>query len=164
MTHLLISVNRILVVLSLNLEVALWVVADWANLWSLLAYYDMTAVRALPDAVAVAREDELVLHVLQELAITLLVVLLNLSHHFKLDCNLLEAFLASFLSHAWIHIGPLVVLTISSSLQVLLCILDSTALQILEPQLGVLLLVGSCLFKDISYLNITVLLSLTCEP
>ena len=48
-----ISCNRILVVLSLNLEVALWVVADWANLWSLLAYYDMTAVRALPDAVAV---------------------------------------------------------------------------------------------------------------
>ena len=45
--------HRILVVLSLNLEVALWVVADWANLWSLLAYYDMTAVRALPDAVAV---------------------------------------------------------------------------------------------------------------
>ena len=161
MTHLLISVNRILVVLSLNLEVALWVVADWANLWSLLAYYDMTAVRALPDAVAVAREDELVLHVLQELAITLLVVLLNLSHHFKLDCNLLEAFLASFLSHAWIHIGPLVVLTIGSSLQVLLCILDSTALQVLEPQLSVLLLVGSSLLKDVSYLNITVLLSLT---
>jgi hypothetical protein len=64
--------------LSLNLEVALWVVADWANLWSLLAYYDMTAVRALPDAVAITREDELVLHVLQEFAITLLVVLLNL--------------------------------------------------------------------------------------
>ena len=67
MTHLLISVNRTLVVLSLNLEVALWVVADWANLWSLLAYYDMTAVGALPDAVAVAREDELVLHVFQGL-------------------------------------------------------------------------------------------------
>ena len=138
-------------------------VADWANLWSLLAYYDMTAVRALPNAVAVAREDELVLHVLQELAITLLVVLLDFCHHFKLDCNLLETFFMSLLCHAWIHIGPLVVLTISSSLQVLLCILDSTALQVLEPQLSVLLLVGSCLFKDISYLNITVLLSLTCK-
>ena len=55
-------------------------VADRTNLWSLLAYYDMTAVRALPDAVAVTREDELVLHVLQELAITLLVVLLDFSH------------------------------------------------------------------------------------
>ena len=54
-------------------------VADWANLRSLLAYYDMSAFRALPDAVAVTREDELVLYVLQELAITLLVVLLDFS-------------------------------------------------------------------------------------
>ena len=128
-----ISCNRILVVLSLNLEVALWVVADWANLWSLLTYYDMTAVRALPDAIAVSREYELVLYVLQELAITLLVVLLDFSHHLKLSSNLLEAFLVSFLCHAWIHIGPLVVLTISCSFEILLSILDSTALQVLEP-------------------------------
>ncbi|MDJ1645473.1 hypothetical protein P5W92_34480, partial [Streptomyces sp. J15] len=64
-------------------------VADWANLWSLLTYYDMTAVRALPDAIAVSREYELVLYVLQELAITLLVVLLDFSHHLKLSSNLL---------------------------------------------------------------------------
>ena len=133
-------------------------VADWANLWSLLAYYDMTAVRALPDAVAVTREDELVLHVLQEFAITLLVVLLDFSHHLKLGSNLLEAFLVSFLCHAWIHFSPLIVLTISCSFEILLSILDSTALQVLEPQLSVLLLVGCCLLKDVSYLNITVLL------
>lgn len=152
-----------LVILCFNLEVALWVVADWANLRSLLAYYDMSAVRALPDAVAVTREDELVLYVLQELAITLLMMLLDFSNHLKLSCNLLETFFASLLCHAWIHIGPLIVLTIGSSFQVLLCILDSTALQILEPQLSVLLLVSSCLLKDISYLYKTVLLCLACK-
>ena len=70
-------------------------VANWANLRSLLANYDMAAVRALPDAIAITREDELVLYILQEFAITLLMMLLDLSNHLKLGCNFLETFLAS---------------------------------------------------------------------
>ena len=152
-----------LVILSLNLEVALWVVANWANLWSLLAYYDVTAVRALPDAIAITRENYLVLNVLQELAITLLVVLLNLSYHLELSGNLVEALLTSLFSHAFVHLCPLAMLTLGSSQKVLFCTLDGTALQVLEPQLSVLLLVGSSLLEDVSYLNITILLSLACE-
>ena len=122
-----------LIVPCFNLEVALRVVANWANLRSLLANYDMAAVSALPDAIAITREDQLVLYVLQELAITLLMMLLNLSNHLKLGCNLLETFLASLFCHAWIHFSPLIVLTSGCSFQILLSILDSTALQLLEP-------------------------------
>ena len=42
-----------LIILSLYLEVSLWVIADGALLWCLLANHDMTTVRALPDDVAV---------------------------------------------------------------------------------------------------------------
>ena len=38
--------SYLLIVLCLDLEVSLWVSTYWANLWSLLAYYDVTAVRA----------------------------------------------------------------------------------------------------------------------
>ena len=44
----------LLVVLSLNLEVSLRMNTYWAYLRSLLAYVDVTAVRALPDHIAVA--------------------------------------------------------------------------------------------------------------
>jgi hypothetical protein len=43
-----------LIIASFYLEVALWMVANRANLRSLLANYDVAAVGALPDAVAVA--------------------------------------------------------------------------------------------------------------
>ena len=42
-----------LVILCLNLEVALWVVADWAYCRSLLAHADVATVCTLPDAIAV---------------------------------------------------------------------------------------------------------------
>ena len=43
---LLFGVSRlgILIVLCLDLEVCLWVCADWAEFWSLLAYHNVAAV------------------------------------------------------------------------------------------------------------------------
>ena len=52
-------------------------VANGANLRSLLANNDMATVAALPDAVAVTREDNALLDVLEQLAIALLVVTLD---------------------------------------------------------------------------------------
>ena len=54
-----------LIIASFYLEVALWMVANRANLRSLLANYDVAAVGALPDAVGVALVHHLVLYVLQ---------------------------------------------------------------------------------------------------
>ena len=46
--------GRELIVFWLDLEVSLWVSANRADFWSLLAYADVAAVGALPDAVAFA--------------------------------------------------------------------------------------------------------------
>ena len=120
----------------------------------------MTAVAALPDAIAVAREHYAVLDILQELAIALLVVLLDCTYATHSGSNLCEAFLVSLLSHAIVHVGPLEVLASSSVLQVLYGILDSTTLQILEPHLCVLLLVLRCLLEESCNLLIALLASL----
>lgn len=66
--------------------------ANRAKLRSLLAYNDVTAVAALPDAIAVAREHYAVLNVLQEFAVTLLVVLLDSTDATHSGSNLCEAF------------------------------------------------------------------------
>lgn len=47
------------------LEVALWMIAYWANLRSRLAYYDVATVAALPDGVALAREYDAIFDVLE---------------------------------------------------------------------------------------------------
>ena len=48
---------------------------------------EFTNLITIADAVAVAREDELVLHVLQELAITLLVMLLDFCQIGRASCR-----------------------------------------------------------------------------
>ena len=110
-----------LVVLGLELEESLRVVANRANLGCLRTNDDVSAVAALPDAVAVAREDEAFLDVLQQLAIALFVFTFNLGDTAEFLGNLSESFLVGLASHTVVHIGPLEVLTIGSSLQVLGC-------------------------------------------
>ena len=74
---------------------------------------------------------------------------------------MVEALLLGLLGHGGIHVGPLVVLALSSGLQVLSSGADAT--QQLEPDLGVLLLIGSGLLKDLGDLHIAVLLGLGGE-
>ena len=105
------------------------------------------AVRALPDAVAVTREDELVLYVFR-LAITLPHDASRFGQQPSQSLAAIssEPLFTSFLCHAWIHIGPSL-LTIGSSFGFFSVSLDSTALQILEPQLSVLPSRYSCSSK-----------------
>ena len=72
-------------------------VADGALLGSLLADDDMATVGALPDDVAIFREDALAPDVVEQLAIALLVLLLNLGHTLELLGNLVEALFAVML-------------------------------------------------------------------
>ena len=55
-------------------------IAYWAYLRSLLAYYDMATVAALPDGVALAREYDAIFDVLEQLEVALLVMTLNLCY------------------------------------------------------------------------------------
>ena len=43
-----------LIVLRIKLEIALCMVANRAYNWSILTYYDVTAVTALPDSITIA--------------------------------------------------------------------------------------------------------------
>lgn len=74
-THPLLSYCFCLLIVScFNLEVSLSVVANWADARSLFSDYNVSAVRALPDAVSVLREYHLVLNVFQKLAVALFVM------------------------------------------------------------------------------------------
>ena len=106
------------VVFSLDGEVALGMIAHGADFGGLLADHDVAAVAALPDHVAVAGEDHTGLHIAQQLAVSLLVSLLDPADHAELGGDLREAFGVGFVSHAGVHIGPLGVLALGGMEQV----------------------------------------------
>ena len=110
-----------------------------ANLRRLSPHYDMTAVPALPDPDLALPEDLLHLHIVEQGAIALLVVLLDGAHHAELGRQLREALLLRRFGKVLIHLGPLVVLSVRRGGQILRG--GANALQLLEPHLGVFLLV-----------------------
>ena len=75
---------------------------------------------------------------------------------------MVKALFLGVLRHLGIHIGPLVILALGGVQQVVGRAGNGVAVQRLEPQLGVLLLIGSGLFKDLCNLNITVFARLGC--
>ena len=120
----------------------------------------MTAVSALPDHITILREHLLVIDVLQELAVTLFMLLFDSGHTLEFLGDLVEALLASLLSHAGIHVGPLKVLTTGGIFKILHRVAHLTAVQQFIPHLGMFLLVGRCFFKDSGNLYIAVFLGL----
>ena len=136
--------------------------AHRANLGSLAADDDVTAVAANPGAIAVAREDEAALDVADELAIALLMMLLDGTDHAELRGDLLEALLVGDLSELVVHVGPLVVLAIGGIVQIRDRVRNSTIMQVLEPNLGMLFLVLRSLEEDVRNLNVTLVLRLAC--
>ena len=113
--------------------------ADGAHLGSFFAHDDMTAVAALPHLDAALFEDLLGLHIFQQRAVALLVVLLDGGHAPEFGGKLGKAFLLGGDGEALIHVGPLVILTVGRGGQILGGGAD--AAQLLEPELGVFFLV-----------------------
>ena len=150
-----------LVVLGVDFEVGLGVGAGGAQLGGLDTHDDVTAVAAFPNGDFALGKDFSGLHVLQQGAVTLLVVLLNGGDHAELGGQGMEALFVSGLGKAFVHVGPFVVLALSSGQQVLGGIAD--AVQLLEPQLGVLLLVISGLQEQGCDLLVAFLLGLGCK-
>ncbi len=135
-------------------------IADRADGRSLLADDDMAAVRALPNHVAVAREDEAFFDVLQQLAVAFFVFLFDFADHFKLTRDFVEAFFTGFLGHLSVHVGPFIIFAVGGSLQVSDGIRNFSAHQILEPDLGVFLFVAGGFFKDVGNLDVAFFASL----
>lgn len=123
----------LLIVSCFNLEVSLSVVANRADARSLFSNYNVSTVRALPDAVSVLREYHLVLNVFQKLAVALFVMFLNFSYAFEFSSNLVKSFFTSFFCHTGIHICPFEVLTSSSISKVSFCSVDFVSVQIFIP-------------------------------
>ena len=149
----------LLIVLCMDKEVRLRMLADRAKLRSLLADDDMAAIAALPDHVLIAREYDTLLDVAKKLAITLLVSLLDSADLLEKESNLVESLFLGYLCKLGIHVCPFIVLTGSSVSKINLGIRDGAVMKKLEPNLGVLLLVGSSLLEKLANLYITVLLS-----
>ena len=135
-------------------------VADGAYLGSLGANHDVSAIRTLPDAVALAAEDDGVLNVLQQAAIALFVMLFYGTHHLKLFRNLVKSFFACLACKLSVHVCPFIVFSLGGIEEVLFCAGNAAAMQQLKPDFGVLLFVGSGFFEDSGYLDVAVFLGL----
>ena len=118
----------------------------------------MPAVAALPDLDLALLKDLLHLNVMQQCAVSLLVMLLNGGHHPEFHGKLMKALLLRCFRKLRVHLGPLVVLAFRRVLQILLRLPDSV--QLLEPELCMLLLIVRCLLEDRCHLFEAVLLRL----
>ena len=114
-------------------------VADGADVGSLGADDDVAAVAAFPHLHFALGKNFFGLDVVQQGAVTLLMVLLDGGHTTELGGQLGEALGFGGTGKAFVHVGPLVVLAGGGSGQILSGGAD--AVQFFKPQLGVLLLV-----------------------
>ena len=72
-----------LIIFSFDLEICLWMRAYRTKLRSLLADYNVSAVCALPNHIAIAGENKSVVEVFKQLTIPFLMLFFNLADHFK---------------------------------------------------------------------------------
>ena len=120
---------------------------------------DVAAVGADPHLLGLAGKHGAVLDALGQLAVALLVLLLNGAHVLKQVGDVVKAFLPRRGGELSVHIGPLVVLAGGGIGQVGQGI-GHTVVQELKPDLGVFLLVSGRLGKQGGNLVVTLLLRL----
>ena len=146
----------------MHLEVSLRMSAYGADSRCFLAYHDVSAVAALPYFHGGLLEYLLCLYVVEQCAITLLVVFFYFGYHAKTGCQLGKSFLFRGLCKACVHVRPLVVLAFGC-LQQAVCGISNAVVQFLVPQFGMLFLVVSRFQKEGSNLLKTFLLRFACK-
>ena len=112
--------------------------ADGACGRGFLADHDMTAVAALPDGVAFAREHDFAFDIRQKLAIAFLVMFFNFADHLEEFRDAVETFFAGFFGERGIHICPFIVLAFGGCEEVFGRRGDFVAVEAFEPELGAL--------------------------
>ena len=145
------------------MEVSLGMRADRAYFGRFLAYYDMTAVRALPYSVAVLGEYQVAFYVCKQLSISFFVFLFNCRNAVEQGSDIVEAFFTSNFRKFRIHIRPFVVFAFRSSKKVFRGGRDFAAVQKLEPNFCVFLFVLRRFFKQRCYLYVSFLLRLALK-
>ena len=127
----------ILIAITLICIVPIWyMVAGRADLRRFLTDHDMTAVAALPHLDLALGKDLRHLHIVQQGAVALLMVLFNGGYQAETLGQLMKAFLIGSFGKAIVHIRPLVVLTLSGGEKVFCGV--ANAVQFFEPQLSLL--------------------------
>ena len=121
---------------------------------------DVTTVSTFPNAVAFAREYQLTFYVSEELAIAFFVFFFDFAYHVKEGSDFSEAFFASFLCKTSIHVGPLVVFTLSCVKKIFGSSRNCVTMKKFEPNFSVLFFVVSSFFKDFSDLFVAIFASL----
>ena len=92
-------------ILGFDLEICLRMVANRTHFGSFLANHDMTAVAALPDHLLVAGENESAFDIGQQLSVTLLMMLLDFTHHGEKRRNVAKTlFLGGLANPAYISV------------------------------------------------------------
>ena len=132
------------IVFSLYLEVSLFVCANGANEGSFLTKYLVAAVGALPENGFVLNEYFAFLDILEECLVAFFVFFFDCCYAFKEVSDIVEAFFASCLCEACVHICPFVVFACSCVFKVCSCILNAV-MQELKPHLCVFFFVICCL-------------------
>ena len=120
--------------------------ASRANLRSLGADNDVSAVAAFPNLYLALLEHFLGLDVLEKCAIALFVTLLDSSYEAELLSENVESFLVGGLCETVIHISPLIIFSVCSLNEVVCGVADT--LKFLELEFCVLLLVVSGLEEN----------------
>ena len=116
-------------------------VAGGADFRGFLPNDDVTAVAALPHLDLALGKDLRCLNIVQQGAVSLLVVLFNGGDQAETLGQRMETFLIGCFGKAVVHIRPLVVLTLSGGEKIFGSV--ANAVQLFEPQLGVFLLIIS---------------------
>ena len=139
-----------LIVLAAQLEVSFGMCANRANLGSFLAEVDVTAVAADPSLFgAVFAEDFTFFDIFAQSSVALLVLFFDLAYGLEQEGNVVKAFFFCFLREGSVHIGPLVVFTSGSILQVVQGGAYAVVQQ-LEPDFCMLFFVVGSLGEDSS--------------
>ena len=131
-----------------DLEIALRMVAYRADGRGGLADDHMTAVAAFPNGVPIPGKHQAALHHSQQGAVPLLMELLDGTDHLEFLRDLLKSLFPGFPGHTRVHIGPFKVLSVRSGSQIIRSAGYRAAVQILEPDLGMFLLVRRSLLED----------------
>ena len=114
-------------------------IADRADLRSLGAYDDMTAVAAFPDRNTGFFENFTGIDVRKQFAIAFFMGFLNCSDTAELFGQVKESFFFRFFGHSFIHVGPLCIFAFGCGQKVCGSIADT--IQGFEPQFGMLFFV-----------------------
>jgi hypothetical protein len=155
--------RNVSVIVALDLKICLGMIADRADLRSLGADMNMSAVAAHPDLLAVLGEYLALLKIFEKLKIALFVGLLYGGYHAEFNCDLLEALGLGYVGKSGVHGGPLIIFAGGCGCQIFFGVVYA-AVDVLIPHLGVFFFVSGGLVKNGCDLLKTVFARLTCVP